>query len=117
MPALMNSSVGSLAGMIEADSIRVCRLSVKKRRKVSRISSLPVGPLMRPVCWQLRGRATSYFPALQFDLAADARDRPAADPDRAVVVLGHVDPALAAQRGALAGHVRRGDPAGGQQPP
>src|ERR1700716_457559 len=48
MPALMNSRVGSLAGMIEADPIRAWCRSVKNRRKISRISSLPRGRFMPP---------------------------------------------------------------------
>ena len=54
--------------------------------------------------------------ALQLDGAAHAGDRAAADPDLAVTVAGDVHPAAAAHDGALAGHVRGGDPPGGQQP-
>jgi hypothetical protein len=61
MPELMNSSVGSLAGMMEAASIRACCLSVKNRRKVSRISSLPSRRFMRQGC-QRPGRAATDFP-------------------------------------------------------
>src|SRR5690349_6445679 len=52
-----------------------------------------------------------YNSALQLDGAADAGDRAAADPHLAVGVARDVDPAVAAHRRALAGHVRRGDPA------
>ena len=62
MPALMNSRVGSLAGMIEADPIRACWRWVKKPRKVSRISSLLYGRVMQPRC-QAPARAASDFPA------------------------------------------------------
>src|ERR1035441_1713725 len=52
----------------------------------------------------------------ELDGAAHAGDRGAADPDLAVLIEGDPHPAPAAQRGALAGHVRGGDPPGGEQP-
>jgi threonine/homoserine/homoserine lactone efflux protein len=54
--------------------------------------------------------------ALELDLAGDAGDGAAADPDRAVAVLLDVDLAVTAQRGALAGGVGRGEALGAQQP-
>src|SRR5215470_18357940 len=98
MPALMNSSVGSLAGMIDADAIRACSLSVKNRRKILRMSSLSMRPSMVPP----PARLASGFPRLQLHLAGHAGNRAAADPDRAGVVGGDVDAALAPERGALA---------------
>ena len=50
--------------------------------------------------------AIARAPELELDLAGDARDRPAADPDRAVGVLRDVDAAGAAERGALPRDVR-----------
>src|SRR5690606_16034076 len=40
MPALVNSRVGSFAGISELEATRVCPFSSKKRRKASRISAL-----------------------------------------------------------------------------
>ena len=55
--------------------------------------------------------------ALQLDGAAHRGHRASADPDLAVTVLGDVHPAASAHDGALACHVRGGDPPGGQHPP
>src|SRR5215472_15328591 len=112
MPALMNSSVGSLAGMIEADAIRACCLPVKNRRKISRMSSLFMRPSMVPPPAGL----ASGFLRLQLHLAGHAGDRAAADPDRAAVIGGDVHAALAPERGALARDVGSGGPAAAQQP-
>src|SRR3954449_10660411 len=54
-------------------------------------------------------------PGLELDLAGDAGDRAAADPDRAVVGLD-VDAPDPSQRGALAGDVRGRGWAGAQEP-
>src|SRR5258707_8008730 len=112
MPALMNSSVGSLAGMIETEPIRACCLSVKNRRKISRISSLFMPPSMLPSPAVLASR----FLALHLDVAGHAGDRAAADPDRAGVIGGDVHPALTPEHGALARDVGGGGPAGSHQP-
>src|SRR5215469_18968063 len=112
MPALMNSSVGSLAGMIEADAIRACSLSAKNRRKISRMSSLFMRPSMAA---HPAGPASRFLP-LQVDLAGHARDRAAADPDRARLVGGDVHAAPAPERGALARHVGCGGAARSEQP-
>ena len=61
MPALMNSSVGSVAGMIEADPIRACCRSVKNRRKISRISLLPRGRFMPTSMLPARAPLASRF--------------------------------------------------------
>ena len=76
----------------------------------ARSATRPAAPSPAPSTCRNHGRS------LQVDLAAHAGDGAAGDPDRAVVVAGDVDPPGPAQRGALAGHVRRAGPAGPQQP-
>ena len=89
-------------------------------------SRLPLAPLWppRPGAAAAAGPRTrtgnearlSRESTSQLDGAADAGHRAATDPHLAVGVARDVDPAAAAHRRALAGHVRRGEPAGLQQP-
>ena len=97
------SGQGSRRGAGNSASVTPLWFALVQQNGGNRRVALPCHPgrLKRPA---------RYRPLL-LDGAADAGHRAAAHPHLAVGVARDVDPAPAAHRRALAGHVRRGDPA------